>query len=178
MTTENYFADCNTPQEIKAQYQQLAKIYHPARQEYQEDPLPEEEAKTRLSVIGDQYKKALQALDKESFKGEDHKERTFHYNDNAEELIVQIITDLLTIPTPGNTEIWIIGTWIWITKTEKDEAHEDLRKLLKANKFRWNRTRHCWQWSPPGSRSFRSKKSQEDIGELYGAARIKPRQEE
>ena len=68
---------------------------------------------------------------------------------------------------PG-ARVRIIGLWIWIDFPGKPAA--DVRAMLKAEEFRWNNKRGCWQFA--GCKSRKSRQSRWVIEAAYGVQEV------
>ncbi len=63
-----------------------------------------------------------------------------------------------------SAHVAIIGCWIWTTFRSKPDP--DVRKVLKAEGFRWNQKRQCWQFA--GKRTGGSRNGRPWIEAKYG----------
>lgn len=69
------------------------------------------------------------------------------------------------------------GSWLWIENTARTMAPK-LKELAPGCTFNARRTketgRGIWNWTPAGTRrrAWKSKKSYEDIGRVYGEERV------
>jgi len=68
---------------------------------------------------------------------------------------------------PG-ARVRIIGLWIWLDFASKPDA--TVRAMLKAEKFRWNHKRGCWQFA--GVKSRKSRHSRWVIEATYGVQEV------
>ena len=150
----DYFKDCQTVAEIKAEYKKLAREHHP-------------DLGGDLEVMKDlnnQYEQALKAVDGQKSTGSDKKVRTYCYNGPVEAELMDIIFKLNALDMEG-VDVDLIGVWIWITGDTR--PHKD---GIKATGCKWNSTRKCWFYKPKDSvRYYRSTGSLEDLAKQYGA---------
>ena len=73
------------------------------------------------------------------------------------------INELLSLNLKG-ADIALIGTWIWITNTVKEQ-----KELLKSAKCRWHSKRKCWYFTEQkGKTRYNAKASLSDLAEAYG----------
>lgn len=68
---------------------------------------------------------------------------------------------------PG-ARVRIVGLWIWIDFESKPGA--TVRAMLKAEKFRWNHSRGCWQFA--GVKSRKSRGGRWAIEARYGVQEV------
>lgn len=153
----NYFQDCKTWDEAKAIYKQKAKELHP-------DLNPNID-RSFFQELNNQFKN----FNPENEKYEGEKEQ--FSSANASEY-AHVINQLLTIP---NIDIWITGSWIWLsgdTKPVKEEIKNiDCGETLKRG---WSKKKSQWYFSPIGYRKKSGKEfSFDQIKNKYGAERVR-----
>ena len=149
----NYFADCQTVEEVKAKYRKLARENHP---DLGGDP-------EAMKAINNQYEQALKHCDGQTSTGTDDKEHTYKYNAEAEAKIMEIIQKLIAIVADAKVEIILIGRWIWITGDTKP-----LKESFKELDCKWHRDRSCWFWRSASDRGRGQGGNLEELAIKYG----------
>jgi hypothetical protein len=152
----DYFAGLTTVVDIKARYRQLAKEYHP--------DLNHDRDTTRImQVINAQYHEALDRQNGRSQMGDDGQARTYRYNQETEQAIMDKIAELLALDLP-DCEVWLIGYWIWV----RGETYP-VRELLGDADMKWHGKRRAWYWKPyPGRSSYNPKVNLDGLASQYG----------
>jgi hypothetical protein len=158
MSTQ-YFQACANPQEVKTLYRQLARENH-----------PDIGGDTRtMQDINAQYQRALQNLNGYKTVGTDGKERTYKYNPEYEEGIMAKVAEILDLRLP-HIDIQIIGLWIWVTGTKKEDRDHFNKHGVKMS---WHSKRSAWYWKPYAGRSTYSKRDTLDsLAAKYGRTRV------
>ena len=149
----NYFADCQTVEEIKAKYRKLARENHPDLGGNLET----------MKLINNQYEQALQRSDGQKTTGTDKKEHTYRYDQEVEAEIMEIILKLLLVVNDSKVEVILIGRWIWITGDTKP-----IKEELKELKCKWHRDRSCWFWRSSSDRGYGKGGDLDDLANKYG----------
>lgn len=151
-----FFKDCQTVEEAKFLYKNLARKYHPDLGGDLE----------MMKQVNHEYDLFLAGKDGTTSQGTDGKSHTYKYDQELEQELMQVILDLLSLDMV-NVEVTLIGLWVWIvgeTKPYKDS--------LKSLKCRWNATRKCWYYRPP-SLGYRpsSGANLDELAMKYGATK-------
>ena len=149
----NYFAECETVEEIKAKYRNLARENHP---DLGGDP-------EAMKAINNQYEQALKHCDGQTSTGTDKKEHTYRYDAEVEAEIMEIIQKLIAIVADAKVEIILIGRWIWITGDTKP-----LKENFKELDCKWHRDRSCWFWRSASDRGRGKGGDLEELASKYG----------
>ena len=149
----NYFADCQTVEEVKAKYRKLARENHP---DLGGDP-------EAMKAINNQYEQALKHCDGQTSTGTDKKEHTYRYDAEVEAEIMEIIQKLIAIVADAKVEIILIGRWIWITGDTKP-----LKENFKELDCKWHRDRSCWFWRSASDRGRGQGGNLEELASKYG----------
>ena len=154
-TWKAQLTECKTIHEIKTLYRTLAKKFHP--------DLTGNDGRI-MQQINDLYHRLLKSCDGSTNKDETGKSRTYWYNQETEQEIIDKIAELFTARLSANVEIWLIGTWIWILNTDKELDRQKLKDLS----CRWHRKRQCWYWQNAPFRSYYSNTSLDSLARSYG----------
>jgi hypothetical protein len=118
-----------------------------------------------MQDLNEAYEMALQGIHGQEFDG-----RTYYYHDQNEKDAMEKLEEILAIPFSSAVEILLIGCWIWIKGTAREE--KDLLNKNGAGCF-WSREHKAWYWKPAGSYAKRSGKGLGDIAEKYGSKSFK-----
>lgn len=143
-----YFNNIKSLEELKKEYRKLSFIYHPDR------PQGNLQVMQHINV---EYEKMVKLLSKNETE----------FNSSME--LKETLNKMVNV----NGTIEIIGSWIWVTDTNKDDTYT--RDTLKELKFRWNRKRNAWQWHSleEGYKKNKSKLSKSEIEALYGVEKVR-----
>jgi len=156
----NYFSQCKTVEEIKKLYKQLAKQYHP-------DLNPGKETTRIMQDINAQYHAALKGKHQTASRDNEGQEHTYYYNEDHEQAIMDKIKEVLKVKFPPYVDFWLVGKWLWIDGTKREDAQA--RNDLKELGFKWHSKRLMWYWKPTNGRSrYAHKMDFDDLAEKYG----------
>lgn len=149
----NYFQDCQTIEQIKKRYRELAQKHHP---DHGGSP------KT-MKEINLQY----EAFRNKKFTGVNHETgKTYEANFNPFDGYREIIDKLINL---SDITIELCGTWLWVTGETKQ--HKD---ILKELNFKFSGKKLAWYWKP--GKSYRKKSKREltieEIRNLYGSEKV------
>lgn len=157
-----YFKDISTLEELRKQYKELLKRFHP------DNPNGSTEATQEINA---EYDKLFQILkDKHDSKAADSQENKSSYEDMKydfaeDEKLREVLSKIITFV---GINIEIIGNWIWIdgdTYCYKDE--------VKAMGFKWAREKKKWYFHTEAFRKRSHKKlSIDDIRNYYGSTEV------
>ena len=160
-----YFINVNTLKQLRRQYKELLKKFHP-------DNGGSEEIMKAINVEYDKLFKVLkdrhESKSADGQNGTDSTKSAYSANmydwenDKALRSVLQKIINFSGI------EIEIVGQWIWISGNTYS-----YRKDLKDIGFKWASTKKQWYWH---SEIFRKRShktlSMEDIRNYYGSTRV------
>lgn len=147
---KKYFKDVTTLDELRKQYRDLLKKYHP------DNGGSEDDCKS-INVEYDELFKCLKNKASETVE----KEYDVEFDSMIKEVLSRIIHLDITIE--------IIGTWVWVsgnTYVVRDE--------LKEAGFKFSRNKRMWYWNDGtyAKKSYKSLKIDE-IKDLYGCTEVK-----
>ncbi|MBQ7737022.1 MAG: hypothetical protein IJT62_04230 [Oscillospiraceae bacterium] len=145
----NFFANCRTLDELKAEYRRLAMKHHPDRGG---------DAET-MKAINAEHDRIFEILKKQHNATHDEHHQT---TETAEEFR-GILTRLLKL---DGLKVELCGSWLWISgDTWKHKAE------LKTAGCRWSSSKKCWYWrhEEDGRGWYRGKSSMEQIRFKYGS---------
>lgn len=140
---KNFFENCRTLDELKAEYRRLARIYHP-------DMGGDTET---MQQINAQYEATFNRLNGSSAQPK---------TETAAEFIA-VIDALMKL---RSITVELCGSWLWISGETKA-----VREELKAAGCRWASKKAMWYWHPAGqgSKSRGGSVPMEDIRGKYGS---------
>lgn len=162
-----YFKNVNTLEELRKQYKELLKRYHP------DNPSGSTEA---TQQINQEYEKLFKLLkDKHDSKQTSNtKEKTSFYNnmkyDFSEDIKLREVLNKVINFTDVTIEL--CGSWIWISGNTYQ-----YKKELKEIGFKWASNKKAWYWHSEAFRKRSNKKlSMNDIRKYYGSTEVQPEQ--
>lgn len=152
-----YFTNCQTVEEIKAEYKKLARKHHP--------DLGGDTA--TMQAINNAYERALKGCNGQKSTDSTGKEHVYKYNAEMEKELVDFIYAFNSKDLPLNADL--IGVWVWITGDTKPH-----KETLKELNCRWHAKRACWYFRPESYKGgFSSDGSLEELAAKYGCANVK-----
>ncbi len=119
-----FFTNCNTLDELKAEYRRLTKLHHPDLGG---------DAET-MKAVNNEYAEVFEIL-KNSHNAQADEA---HQTTEAPEEFIEIIDKLLKL---DGLDIELCGSWIWIGGNTRE--HKD---ALKAAGCRWSKNKSKWYW--------------------------------
>ena len=160
-----YFINVNTLEELRKQYKELLKKYHP-------DNGGSEEITKAVNAEYDQLFKVLK--DRHESKSADGQKDTSNaksdysanmYDWENDQALREMLQRVINF---DGIEIEIVGQWIWISGNTYT-----YKKDLKNVGFKWASQKKQWYWH---SEAFRKRShrtlSMEDIRSYYGSTRV------
>lgn len=159
-----YFKDVNTSEELRKQYRDLLKKYHP------DNPQGSTEATQAINAEYDKLFKILKnkhesmASDNKESKGKSDY-NNMKYDFSEDRALREMLNKIISF---SGITIEICGCWIWAFNSYA------YRKELKETGFKYAPKKQAWYWH---SEAFRKKShkalSMDDIRNYYGSTEIK-----
>ena len=159
-----YFNNVNTLEELRKQYKELLKKYHP------DNPSGSTEATQAINAEYTDLFKALKNKHEHSTEQTSNNDKKSYdnmkYDFSEDEKLREVLQSIITLQ---NINIEIVGCWIWVDGNTYE--HKD---TLKALGFKWAREKKKWYFH---TESFRKKShktlSMDDIRSYYGSTEVK-----
>ena len=154
MATVQYFNSRMTADEIKAEYRNLAKRFHPDL-----NPATRDECTKIMSEINAQYERAVKTAYRE--------ESGDKYSRQTEDAMVNLASIISQIVTMVGIEIEVCGSWIWIGGNSfpvKDE--------LKGIGFKWSSSKKRWYYAEDLRKGAKGFYDMERIRAKHGSMHI------
>lgn len=161
-----YFKEVNTLEELRKQYRDLLKLYHP------DNANGSTEITQQINAEYDQLFKILKNRH-ETHSADDNQNSTDFNNMKYDFTEDQILREMLQkIIHMHNATIEVVGAWLWISGNTYQ-----YKKELKSLGFKWASQKKMWYWH---SEAFRKKShkslSMNDIRNYYGSTEVQTRQ--
>ena len=160
-----YFKDVNTLEELRRQYRDLLRKYHPDNANGSTQATQEINAEyDKLFKVLKNRHESKSADNKESNTKTDFNANMYDWeNDKALRETLQKIINF------NGIEITICGQWLWVSGNTYS-----YKKELKEIGFKWASQKKMWFWH---SENFRKKSrktlSMEEIQNYYGSTKVK-----
>lgn len=158
---KTYFTSPKTLEELRKQYKDLLKRYHP------DNPSGSEEATKAINTEYETLFKALKDIHSKTAKditSETYDNMKWDYSED--EALRDMFNKVIQF---AGINITIVGNWIWV-----DGNTYPYKAVLKESGFKWAREKKRWYWH---SETFRKKShknlSFDSICNYYGSADIK-----
>ena len=158
-----YFKDVNTLEELRRQYRDLLKKFHPDNANGSTETTQEINAEyDRLfKVLKDRHEKS--ADNKESNAKTDF--NNMKYDFTEDELLREMLQKVIHL---SDITIEIIGNWLWLSGNTYQYREE-----LKDLGFKFAGQKKSWYWHSEAFRKRSHKKlSMEDIRNYYGSTEV------
>lgn len=155
-----YFKNVTCIEELKKQYRNLAKQYHP-------DMNKDTDTTEAMKAINAEYEQ-LFAKYKDIHKNADGDTYTAKESTTEQSAdFINIINSIINF----NIDIEIIGSWVWCFNSY------EYREQLKALGFKYSAKRKAWVWHSGEYIRRRSNMALDAIREKYGSETIKEKEE-
>ena len=157
-----YFKNVNTLEELRKQYKELLKQYHP------DNANGSTEATQEINAEYDRLFKVLKDKHESKQTSTDGAKADFNankYDFEADEKLREVLQKIINF---ANINIEIVGCWIW-----GDGATYEYKNELKALGFKWAREKKKWYFHTEAFRKRSKRKlSMDDIRNLYGSTEV------
>lgn len=160
-----YFNNVETLEELRRQYKELLKKYHPDNANGSTEATQEINAEydKLFKVLKDRHESKTTDSNKEGNTKTDFNNMKYDFSEDAKlrEVLQQIITF-------EGINIEIVGCWIWV-----DGNTYEYKDSLKSLDFKWAREKKKWYFHTEAFRKRSHKKlSMEDIRSYYGSTEV------
>ena len=156
-----YFKNVETLEELRKQYKELLKQYHP------DNPNGSTDATQEINSEYDTLFKALK--DRHESKTTDNEKTNYNnmkYDFKEDAKLREVLQQIINFE---NINIEIVGCWIWV-----DGNTYEYKDNLKTLGFRWAREKKKWYFHTEAFRKrSRKKLSMDDIRNYYGSTEVK-----
>lgn len=161
MRTTKYFNNVTTLEELRKQYKELLKKYHP------DNPQGSTEATQEINYEYDQLFKELKDRHEQKQTSNDNKdEYNKQYDFSEDENLRKVLQQIINF---SGITIDIVGAWIWL-----DGTTYPYKDTLKEIGFRWSGQRKKWYWHNGEYRKYGNRKlSYSDIQNYYGSTEVR-----
>lgn len=152
-----YFAECKTAEELKKQYYQYVRQYHPDRPENGD---AEQEI---LKAVNNEYEIAFNLL-KNTHSNADGATYTKETSETPEQF-KDIINKIVRM---DGIIIEICGSWVWVSGNTRQN-----KDYFKEAGFRWSKNKTAWYWHSEPYRKYSKKAfSLDDIRGMFGSDKV------
>ncbi len=158
-----YFKDVNTLEELRKQYKELLKKYHPDNANGSTEATQEINAEydKLFKILKDRHE-SRQATDTDGAKADFNANK---YDFEADEKLREALQKIINF---ANINIEVVGCWIWVDGNTYPYKNE-----LKALGFKWAREKKKWYFHTEAFRKKSKKKlSMDDIRDYYGSTEV------
>ena len=168
MTT--YFNNVNTLEELRKQYKELLKKFHP------DNPQGSTEATQEINAEYDRLFKLLKDKHEHNTAGnaENGSKADFNnmkYDFSEDQKLREVLQQIIRFV---GINIEIVGCWIWV-----DGNTYEYKETLKELGFKWGREKKKWYFHTEAFRKrSRRKLSMDDIRDYYGSTEVETEQRE
>ena len=161
-----YFRNVNTLEELRKQYKELLKQYHP------DNANGSTEATQEINAEYDRLFKVLKDKHESKQTSTDGAKADFNankYDFEADEKLREVLQKIINF---ANINIEIVGCWLWV-----DGDTYPSRNDLKEIGFKWASEKKKWYFhTDPFRKRSKRKLSMDDIRNLYGSTEVQTEQ--
>ena len=154
-----YFHNCHTAEDVKHQYRENAKKYHP---DLGGDPEDFKAMRIEYERLWEQYKNIHRNAEGKTYE----KETT-----ETPEEFADIINTLVQLK---DIEVELCGSWIWVSGKTKE-----YRDTLKGLHFKWAYKKQAWYYhTEPYRKKSHRELTLDEIRDMFGSQRYDQKREE
>ena len=161
-----YFKNVGTLEELRRQYRDLLKKYHP------DNPTGSTQATQAINAEYDKLFKVLKDKHESNTTGSEKDKTSFDnmkYDFTEDQRLREVLQQIIRF---DGITIDVVGCYIWV-----DGSTYQYKDDLKELEFRWSAQRHKWYWhNGEYRRRGNSKLSFADIQNKYGSTEIQTEQ--
>jgi curved DNA-binding protein CbpA len=157
-----YFSKADTLEELRRQYKELLKKYHPDNADGSTEATQE---------INAEYDELFKVLKNRHEKATDNTEKgkndfnNMKYDFSEDQKLREVLQKIISF---SNINIEVCGGWIWV-----DGNTYEYKDALKEIGFRWAREKKKWYYHTEAFRKRSHKKlSMDDIRNYYGSTEV------
>ena len=157
-----YFKNVETLEELRKQYKELLKQYHPDNANGSTEATQEINAEydSLFKILKDRHESKQTSTD-----GAKADFNNYKYDFEADEKLREVLQKIISF---ANINIEIVGCWLWV-----DGNTYEYKDTLKALGFKWAREKKKWYFHTEAFRKRSHKKlSMEDIRNYYGSTEV------
>ena len=163
-----YFSNVNTLEELRKQYRDLLKKYHPDNVNGNTEATQEINAEydKLFKMLKDRHESKATDGNQDSDKS-DYNNMKYDFSEDAK--LREVLQKIINF---DGINIEIVGCWIWI-----DGNTYGYKDVLKEIGFKWAREKKKWYFHTEAFRKKSHKKlSMDDIRNFYGSTEVEPEQ--
>ena len=158
--TKRYFNNPETLEELRKQYKELLKKYHP-------DNGGSEEATKAINCEYEELFKLLKNRhERKASEAESNTSENVKWNFEEDEKLREVLQNIINF---SDITIEICGSFIWVSGNTYQ-----YKKELKEFSFKWASQKKMWYWRPETYiKKGKKTLSMEDIRSYYGSTEVK-----
>lgn len=157
-----YFKNVNTLEELRKQYRDLLKTYHP------DNPSGSTQATQEINAEYDKLFKVLKDKHESKSTGSEKGKTSFDdmkYDFSEDQKLREVLQQIICF---SGINIEIVGCWIWV-----DGNTYEYKDALKGLGFKWAREKKKWYFHTEAFRKRSHKTlSMDDIRSYYGSTEV------
>lgn len=165
MSKERYFQNVNTLEELRKQYKELLKKYHPDNANGSTEATQEINAEydKLFKVLKDRHENKSTVSGTDAHSKTDYESMKYDFTEDTK--LREVLQRIITL---DGINIEIVGCWIWV-----DGNTYAYKSILKEIGFKWAREKKKWYFHTEAFRKRSKKKlSMEDIRNYYGSTEV------
>lgn len=155
----NYFHDCHTAEDVKHQFRENAKKYHP---DLGGDPEDFKAMYIEFEKLWSRYKNIHRNAEGKTYERE---------TDETPEEFANIINTLVRL---NGVHVELCGSWIWVSGNTKE-----YKDTLKGLHFKWAYKKQAWYYhTEPYRKKSRRELTLDEIRDMFGSHSYSAKAEE